>query len=97
MASKKTFEIEFEGEMHKYKIKPPKRSTMVKLQQLDADYDGEDTEDWGVELLVSSIDGEDPLEADELLQWEVMLEVIDFLGATFKTNTSRKRAKVGKV
>ena len=111
MARKKTFQIEYKGEMHKYKVKPPKRSTLLLLQSLDDSDEYEENEeneenevvipkkeqeDWGVEALVSSIDGADPLEADEFLQWAVFVEVMDFLGESFKTVTTRKRKRGGK-
>ena len=82
--------IKFEaddGTQHELVMKPFRSSMMRKLKSLDSD---DDTDDWGVEAFVESIDGEDPSLSE--VETEALFVALDFLGRSAAQGTALRQA-----
>lgn len=82
MAKVKTIKFEVDGIEHVVIPRVLRRGVMQKIATLKEHFDIDDfddpQEDWGVEWLSKSIDGEDPRLADEEVQSDAFVLCLDF-------------------
>lgn len=87
----KRIRFDVDGEEHELVMKPFRRSMLTKLRSIDS---ADDTEDWGVEAFVQSIDGEDPTLSE--VSTEALFVAIDFLGQSASRSTATRPVIKGK-